>query len=172
VKCLDCSSRLVPGHRWKRMSRAARARLSAAGVKPHHSQELCRACHYAREKDGRKPSTPRSTTTNCPICSAHLVRKTVWQRLGLQLRRRLSAAGMAQRELRDGTCTPCYHRGGKIRTNWKTEELIEEAEHLFSFGYSEHGICEKLGVTFSALEGAYYRGRKRGLTERRLRRPA
>lgn len=54
------------------------------------------------------------------------------------------------------------------RKTWKLASLIEEAEFLLNGGTSQGQVAKQLGLKEISLIRAFYRGRKAGLTTRRL----
>ena len=103
---------------------------------------------------------------NCSNCGAETITGRIWQAWTPEQR---VESGARRRE--GETCARCYYRkrrGGIDRKTWPLDELIEEAEFQFGFGASVKTVAEKLGIAEGSLYRAYYRGRKKGLTTRKI----
>lgn len=60
-----------------------------------------------------------------------------------------------------GRCMPCYRRyvgeDAGHEGRWKGGDLVEEYEHLASYGYDRKAIAKRLGVSYRALSKAIER---------------
>lgn len=71
-----------------------------------------------------------------------------------------------------GRCSSCYHKKyrteGPARVTRRLDVVIEEAEALFDMGVTANEIAQTLGIKYNSLVRTYSRGRKQGLTTRKL----
>lgn len=100
----------------------------------------------------------------CADCEVETVPQKQWQQMPLAERR---ASGKRRRCGR--YCKPCFERRSRQNEHrrWRTAELVEEAELLFSDGLLAAEVARRLGIKHASLIQAYRRARLKGLTTRR-----
>lgn len=100
----------------------------------------------------------------CPDCEAEIVPQKRWQSMSPEERR---SSGLKRKEGR--YCRGCSQRRQRAtkQQRWKTEDLIGEAELLFSSGLAAKQVASRLGIKHASLIQAYRRARLAGLTTRR-----
>lgn len=71
--------------------------------------------------------------------------------------------------MRGGICRRCYDgdRRGP-RKSWKLDDLLEEAEVLFSADSDVRNVAKRLGLKPESLVRQYRRAEARGMTTRHL----
>lgn len=107
-------------------------------------------------------------SSECIACGVGLISKYEWDyKMGPRERQatRMRPHGGKQRCVK---CYNTYYWCPEGRKTWKLADLIEEAEHLFSYGASADEVANRLNLKRNSLATAFKRGRDRGLTERRV----